>query len=143
MYDERPTTEQPPTEPEVPATVPAGQSDERGRADLGEAWRRAGAALGSSGGGVGESVRQAWETAGREPEPDAPADSLRRLADVVERSVTTARSAASSPEARDRLGAGAREANDAIERAVRLSLAELGRSLQRLEPKDEDTSDRR
>jgi hypothetical protein len=135
-------TEPPPvgtgsTEP-VPTGNRADEESGTGSRDLGEAWRRAGTALGNMGGDVGDSVRQAWDASGREPDPEHPADALRRFADVVERSVATARGAAASPEARQRVGEGAREANDAIERAVRLSLAEVGRALQRLEPKDEE-----
>jgi hypothetical protein len=125
------------TEP-VTTANPVDEGSAAGSRDLGEAWRRAGTALGNMGGDVGNSVRQAWDASGREPDPEHPADALRRFADVVERSVVTARGAAASPEARQRVSEGAREANDAIERAVRLSLAELGRALQRLEPKDEE-----
>jgi hypothetical protein len=128
-----------PTSAEPGAThPPADEGGGTGSRDLGEAWRRAGSALGNMGGDVGDSVRQAWDASGREPDPEHPADALRRFADAVERSVATARGAATSPEARQRVTESAREANDAIERAVRLSLAEVGRALQRLEPKDEE-----
>jgi hypothetical protein len=100
---------------------------------LTDAWRRAGLALGDLGTDVGDSLRDAW-SAQPPREPEEAADALRRMADAFERSVATARDAARSPEARQRVNEGAREAGTALDRAVRLSLAELGRSLERLDP---------
>jgi hypothetical protein len=104
---------------------------------LTEAWRRAGLALGDLGTDVGDSLREAWSS--QPPrDPEEAADALRRLADVFERSAATARDTAASPEARQRVNEGAREAGSAIDNAVRLSLAELGRALQRFEPRDDE-----
>jgi hypothetical protein len=108
---------------------------------LTEAWRRAGLALGDLGTDVGDSLREAWT--GRPPrDPEETADALRRMADAFERSVATARDAATSPEARRRVNEGAKEAGSAIDNAFRLSLAELGRALQRFEPRDDDEPER-
>jgi hypothetical protein len=108
-------------------------SDETRDRDLGTAWRRAGLALGDLGSGIGDSLKSAWAAAG-ERRPDRPGEGLRRIADLLDRSVETARSAAGSDEARSRVNTSARRAGEQLERAVRLSLAELGRSLERVDP---------
>lgn len=102
---------------------------------LGAAWRRAGLAFGDLGSDVGESVRRAWAASGEHAQ-DEPADGLRRLAELFERSVDTARSTATSPEARAQVNASARRAGERLEHAVRLSLAELGRTLERARPEE-------
>lgn len=104
--------------------------------DLASAWRNVGEALGRLGGGIGESVRGAWESSGAEAEPEPPSQGLRRVADAFDRGVESARRAATSPEARDRVNADARQAGSQLERAMRLSIAELGRTLQRVAPDD-------
>lgn len=107
-------------------------------ADLAAEWRKVGEALGRLGGGIGDSVRGAWESSAPESEagPEAPSQGLRRVADAFDRGVDSARRAASSPEARDRVNADARVAGSQLERAMRLSIAELGRTLQRVAPED-------
>ncbi len=112
----------------------AEEEVERDRS-LGAAWRRAGLAFGDIGSDVGDSLRRAWAASG-EQEGDEPADGLRRLAELFERSVDTARSTATSPEARAQVNASARRAGERLEHAVRLSLAELGRTLERARPEE-------
>jgi hypothetical protein len=115
--------------------APAGSASDQEQADrdLGTAWRRAGLALGDLGTDIGDSLRTAWvAAAGREPERTG--EGLRRLADLFDRSVETARTAATSEEARSRVNSSARQAGDRLEYAVRLSLAELGRTLERADP---------
>lgn len=116
--------------------------------DLASEWRSVGEALARLGGGIGESVRSAWESSGAtaeaEGEPEAPSQGLRRVADAFDRGVESARRAATSPEARARVNADARQAGSRLEHAMRLSIAELGRTLQRVAPDDrgDATSDR-
>ena len=104
--------------------------------DLASEWRNVGEALGRLGGGIGESVRNAWESSGSEAEAEQPSQGLRRVADAFDRGVESARRAATSPEARERVNADARQAGSRLERAMRLSIAELGRTLQRVAPDD-------
>lgn len=104
--------------------------------DLASEWRNVGEALGRLGGGIGESVRTAWESSSSETEAEQPSQGLRRVADAFDRGVESARRAATSPEARDRVNADARQAGSQLERAMRLSIAELGRTLQRVAPDD-------
>ena len=121
-----------PLEPREPA--PGGGS----APDLAAEWRRVGEALGQLGGGIGDSVRTAWESSAPESEagPEPPSQGLRRVADAFDRGVDSARRAASSPEARERVNADARVAGSQLERAMRLSIAELGRTLQRVAPEN-------
>lgn len=114
--------------------APAGGATDQEQADrdLGTAWRRAGLALGDLGTDIGDSLRTAWAAAAREPEQTG--EGLRRLADLFDRSVETARTAATSEEARSRVNSSARQAGERLEHAVRLSLAELGRTLERADP---------
>lgn len=119
-----------PLEPRDPASSSSS--------DLAAEWRKVGEALGRLGGGIGDSVRSAWESSAPESEagPEAPSQGLRRVADAFDRGVESARRAASSPESRDRVNADARVAGSQLERAMRLSIAELGRTLQRVAPED-------
>ncbi len=115
------------------------ESDERNdptqrEPDLGEAWRRAGLAFGELGTNLGDSVRTAWTASGADT-PDRAGEGLRRLGDLLDRSVDTARSAAKSPESRERVNSAARRAGEHLEYAVRLSLSELGRQLERAAPR--------
>lgn len=119
-----------PMEPQAPAT---GYDS----SDLASEWRNVGEALGRLGGGIGDSVRSAWESsASPDAEPEASSQGLRRVADAFDRGVDSARRAAGSPEARERVNADARRAGSQLERAMRLSIAELGRTLQRVAPND-------
>jgi hypothetical protein len=122
-----------PIEPREPMSGGAGSSP-----DLAAEWRRVGEALGQLGGGIGDSVRTAWESSGSDDEAEAepPSQGMRRVADAFDRGVDSARRAASSPEARERVNADARRAGSQLERAMRLSIAELGRTLQRVAPED-------
>lgn len=117
-------------------TTGAGSGGETtgARADVGTAWRQVGESLASLGSGVGDTLRQAWE--GTTPSPKSAPEGLRQLADALERGIDTARSAATSPEARQRVNDDARRAGERLDRAVRLSIAEIGRTLQKVEPKD-------
>jgi hypothetical protein len=119
-----------PIEPHEPATGSASSGD------LASEWRNVGEALGRLGGGIGESVRSAWESSGAEAEPEPPSQGLRRVADAFDRGVDSARRAATSPEARERVNTDARQAGSQLERAMRLSIAEIGRTLQRVAPND-------
>ena len=118
-----------PIEPRDPATGSTSP-------DLASEWRNVGEALGRLGGGIGESVRTAWESSGAEAEAEPPSQGLRRVADAFDRGVESARRAATSPEAPERVNADARQAGSRLERAMRLSIAELGRTLQRVAPDD-------
>lgn len=119
---------------------PAGASD--AAADLATEWRRVGEALGRLGSGIGDSVRSAWDaTAPEEATTEAPSQGLRRVADAFDRGVESARRTAGSPEARDLVNEEARRAGSQLERAMRLSIAELGRTLQRAAPDDRGGSE--
>lgn len=119
-----------PPEPAEPADSRAGRRDP----DLISAWRGVGDALTRLGGGIGESIRAAWESSAPHQPGEAPAQGLRRLADAFDRGVESARRAATSPEARELVNAEARRAGTQLDRAVRLSIAEVGRTLQRVAP---------
>jgi hypothetical protein len=129
-------------DPAEPAPTPHSESLGTGyeaetpsaRTDVGTAWRQVGDSLASRGSGGGGALRQAWE--GTSPSPKSAPEGLRQLADALERGIDTARSAATSPESRQRVNEDARRAGERLDRAVRLSIAEIGRTLQRVEPKD-------